>query len=173
MKARKHKPKHGEDEEAAEAHGKLKGAGSLAMGGPLRECEDCIVIRTKSRRERKVTRQPSESKHERARHREHFEQHDNYHSLLDSMKGGAPVDLNMGQSKRRLCAPPSLSAIFLLSILSSSFLLFIFLLFLFSPFSHCSVIFARIIFDFHFLNCARDSIRDSWRSWRGYGIGKV
>ena len=112
MKARKHEPKHGEDEEAAEAHGKLKGAGSLAMGGPLRECEDCTVIRTKSRRVRKVTRQPSESKHERARHREHFEQHDNYHSLLDSMKGGAPVDLNMGQSKRRLGAPPLFSAIF-------------------------------------------------------------
>ena len=41
-----------------------------------------------------------------------FEQHNNYHSLLDNMKGGAPVDLNMGQSKRRLCAPPSFSAIF-------------------------------------------------------------
>ena len=104
-------------EEAAGAHGKLKGAGSLAMGGPLRECEDCTVIRTKSRRVRKVTRQPSESKHERARHREHFEQHDNYHSLLDSMKGGAPVDLNMGQSKRRLRAPPSIFQQFFTSIL--------------------------------------------------------
>ena len=48
---RNHGPKHGEDEEAARAHGKLKGAGSLAMGGSWRECRDCIVIRIKSRRE--------------------------------------------------------------------------------------------------------------------------
>ena len=48
---RKHEPKHGVDEEAAKAHGKLKGADSLVMGGPWRECKDCIVIRIKSRRE--------------------------------------------------------------------------------------------------------------------------
>ena len=36
---------HGDNGIAVKAHGKLRGADSLAMGGPLRECRDCTVIR--------------------------------------------------------------------------------------------------------------------------------
>ena len=92
-----------------------------------------------------------------------FEQHYNYHFLLDGMKGGIPEEL-MTVKHGTVEAPTVRSTIafniFHFNNLLSLFLLFIFFLFLFSPFSHCSFIFARIIFDFHFLNCARDSIRD-------------
>ena len=113
------------------------------MGGSLRECRDCTVIRNPADTTKCKSAQKAEAQHTERDTIEQKEQFNHYLFLLDDMKGETPEEVPViaqthGPVERQRRAPPLLSTYInqFSELLSPYFYFSIFSSFSFRPFRH-------------------------------------